>query len=137
MPEIVKLASEKLDTTQFEFKGYTSNETILDFYRDNFVDLFVNVSGSEGIPYSIMEAISAGIPILATDVGGTSESITEDFGYLLSENFEAKDAATIVVKHLNLPSIEHLNKRKSAYQFWQNHFEASKNFEEFYQNISN
>jgi glycosyltransferase involved in cell wall biosynthesis len=137
MPEIVKLASEKLNATQFEFKGYTSNETVLDFYRDNFVDLFVNVSVSEGIPYSIMEAISAGIPILATDVGGTSESITEDFGYLLPKNFEAQYAASIVENHLNLSSGEHLHKRKSAYEFWQNHFEASKNFEEFYKNISN
>ena len=137
MPETVKLASKKLNKTQFEFKGYTVNETVLDFYRDNFVDLFVNVSESEGIPYSIMEAISAGIPILATDVGGTSESITEDFGYLLPKNFEAQFAASIVEKHLNLSSMEHLHKRKSAYEFWQNHFEASKNFEEFYKNISN
>jgi glycosyltransferase involved in cell wall biosynthesis len=137
MSEISKFASEKLSKQQFEFKGYTSNETLLDFYQENYVDLFINVSESEGIPYSIMEAISAGIPILATDVGGTSESINEDFGYLLPENFKAKQAASIVEDHLNLSSTELLHKRKSAYQFWQKHFEASKNFEEFYESISN
>ena len=35
----------------------------------NDFDLFVNMSLSEGIPVSIMEAISFGIPIIATNVG--------------------------------------------------------------------
>jgi len=40
-------------------------------------DIFVNPSHSEGLPTSVMEAASVGMPIIATDVGGTYE-IVED-----------------------------------------------------------
>ena len=39
------------------------------------VDLFLTVSANEGIPVSIMEAQSFGIPVIATDVGGISEIV--------------------------------------------------------------
>lgn len=38
-------------------------------------DIFVNPSYSEGLPTSVMEAASVGLPIIATDVGGTNEII--------------------------------------------------------------
>jgi glycosyltransferase involved in cell wall biosynthesis len=41
-------------------------------------DIFVNPSYSEGLPTSVMEAASVGLPIIATDVGGTREIITTD-----------------------------------------------------------
>jgi len=39
-------------------------------------DIFVNPSYSEGLPTSVMEAASVGLPIVATDVGGTREIIS-------------------------------------------------------------
>ena len=41
-------------------------------------DIFVNPSYSEGLGISVMEAASIGLPIIATDVGGTKEIITTD-----------------------------------------------------------
>ena len=38
--------------------GDLANEAVIEFYRNNPVHLFVNVSESEGLPVSIMEAIS-------------------------------------------------------------------------------
>lgn len=38
-------------------------------------DIFVNPSYSEGLPTSVMEAASVGLPTIATDVGGTREVI--------------------------------------------------------------
>lgn len=48
------------------------NQLVYDFYRNNDVDVFVNLSESEGIPVSIIETISFGVPVVATDVGGNS-----------------------------------------------------------------
>jgi len=45
-------------------------------------DIFVNPSYSEGLPSSVLEASSIGLPIIATNVGGTSEIINDKNGFL-------------------------------------------------------
>jgi len=68
--------------------GRVSNETVQRFYATNRVDLFVNLSRVEGIPVSIMEAMAAGIPVLATAVYGSPEAVIEGRnGFLLPPDF--------------------------------------------------
>src|SRR5262249_13071756 len=45
------------------------------FYRD--LDLFVMISEPAGCPNASLEAISAGLPVVATDVGGASEQVID------------------------------------------------------------
>ena len=85
---LLDMAKEYLPTESFRFLGFLPNAEVKAFYERNSVDLFLNVSESEGVPVSIMEAMSYGIPIIATDVGGTREIVIHSVnGYLLSKNF--------------------------------------------------
>ncbi|HEY8466686.1 MAG TPA: glycosyltransferase [Solirubrobacterales bacterium] len=38
-------------------------------------DAFVNAAYAEAFPYTVIEAMSGGVPVIATDVGGTAEAI--------------------------------------------------------------
>jgi glycosyltransferase involved in cell wall biosynthesis len=49
--------------------------------------VYVLISHWEGFPRSILEALRAGMPSIATNVGGVREAIIEDVtGYLVPEN---------------------------------------------------
>ncbi len=44
---------------------------------------FVLASNNEGLPVALMEALAIGLPVVATDVGGVSEAISNDVNGLL------------------------------------------------------
>lgn len=51
--------------------------------RLNQSDVFVLLSNWEGLPLTILEAMSAGLPIIASDVGGVNETIDKNCGVLI------------------------------------------------------
>ena len=129
--ELLQYAQKMLPNVQYEFKGIVPNNKILDFYAENYVDLFINLSSSEGIPVSIMEALSAGIPVVATDVGGTAEAVNEENGFLIPAEFENADVAEKINAYLSLSDEEKLSYRRRAYEFWRDNYEAEKNYTNF------
>lgn len=46
-------------------------------------NIFILVSQYEGLPLSVLEAMRAGLPIIATNVGGMEEAVTTDNGILV------------------------------------------------------
>lgn len=66
-----------------ELTGAMLPPDVPEHYQARPYDLFLNVSESEGVPVAIMEAMAAGIPALATDVGGTRELVTDATGCLI------------------------------------------------------
>lgn len=49
----------------------------------NDADIFILISNYEGFPLTILEAMSVGLPIIASDVGGVKESVQSTNGYLI------------------------------------------------------
>ncbi|MCC6700606.1 MAG: glycosyltransferase [Fluviicola sp.] len=85
------LNENKTPNLEVELKGHVLNDEVLNWYKTNKATVFVNVSASEGVPVSVMEAMSFGIPVIATDVGGNSEIVNSKNGRLLPADFELSE----------------------------------------------
>jgi len=113
-----------------KFLGYLHNKDVLQFYKDNNIDILINLSSSEGIPVSIMEAFSCSIPAIATDVGGVSEIVNNKNGYLLEKDFDIN----LLISYLNEISLNKnllLEKKQESYNMWQKNYNAQKNYNNF------
>jgi len=113
MKELVKKYGLK---DKFLFEGFVNTDVINELYTNNAVDLFVNTSSSEGVPVSIMEAFAAGVPVLATNVGGTSEIVDDTVGNILPENVTPQELANTILAYTRLEKTEKTKIRDKAYQ---------------------
>jgi glycosyltransferase involved in cell wall biosynthesis len=78
-----QLAHDLRINDQVEFLGFQRD--VQSFYRS--ADLYVLASRSEGLPLSLLEAMSAGLPLVATRVGGVPDVIQDGFsGCLVPSN---------------------------------------------------
>tara|TARA_Y100000996_G_scaffold396496_1_gene362645 strand:+ start:12628 stop:13845 length:1218 start_codon:yes stop_codon:yes gene_type:complete len=99
LENIKKRAQKKLPhNISYKFHGRVSKETIINYFKDNYIDCFINVSEYEGVPLSIMEAMSYGIPIIATDAGATRELVDDKNGLLLRNNFSTEELIGSIYK---------------------------------------
>ncbi len=120
----------------FEFRGQIPNNEVLEFYSRNMVNLFINTSSTEGVPVSIMEAQSYGIPVIATDVGGVHEIISEKTGFLLPVDFSAQYLAEKINVFLTMdPATENVY-RKNCFVNWNDNFNAPSNYQDFIKKVN-
>ncbi len=127
MGEVSESVKRILTEDKFSFAGFVSNQDLMDYYRNTPVDLFVNMSSLEGIPVSIMEAISYGIPAIGCNICGVPEIVNNRTGLLL----DAEVNASIVAKQIsNLlkTSVRDLEYRNEVRNFWKENYWSEKNY---------
>ncbi|WP_422006239.1 glycosyltransferase family 4 protein [Roseivirga pacifica] len=79
----LKASATKLANTVVNFKGYTKD--ILNYYLE--ADFLINGSRSEALGLTLIESISVGLPVIASNVGGIPEVIEDEKqGLLLDYN---------------------------------------------------
>ncbi|MCX7696327.1 MAG: glycosyltransferase [Bacteroidales bacterium] len=116
---------------QYELKGKVSNVDLLNFYKQYEIDLFLSLSDSEGVPVSMMEAISFGVPIVAKPVGGIPEIVINELtGFLLPMSNDVKDMVSTVKKALYFPF-----SKSEIKKFFLNNFNAEVNYTRFVQRL--
>jgi N-acetyl sugar amidotransferase len=120
----------------WEFKGLVSNEKVIEYYKNNQVDLFINTSETEGIPVSIMEALSCSIPCIAPNVGGISEIVNEDVGHLLSSTPNEMEISLAIEKFLKYDAESRNRIRSNSKDLHGKHYHAETNFKRFIADIS-
>jgi glycosyltransferase involved in cell wall biosynthesis len=111
--------------------GSVSNSKVYQFLINQFVDVFINLSDSEGLPVSMMEAQSFGIPVIATDVGGVSEIVNSSNGFLLNKDTDSIQVAEVLQKLYNLKEEDYKRLRKASFQNFYYKFNADKNYFDF------
>jgi len=137
--ELIDLAHRKLgalENVRFEFMGQVPNSELMEFYKKNKVDLFINTSSSEGIPVSIMEAQSFGIPVIATDVGGLKELVIEGTGELIPVNISPEYLAERIQYYINMSEEESVSMRHNAFNNWNLKYNALFNYMNFIEKVN-
>lgn len=123
------LAKRRSPNVSVNLHGYIDNDRLRAFYRETYVDLFINLSASEGLPVSILEAISADIPVIATSVNGTPEAVVPGTSGILVDDRELDDVAGLahdIAQLLVRGGLDQLTPRR----LWEERFDASKNYEQ-------
>lgn len=115
---------------KIEIRGYVPNAEILKFYSENSVDLFISLSTTEGLPISMMEAISYGIPVFAANICGIPELVTEDTGSM----FELEDTMELIARKLQKQLDKEIDSQK-VFNFAKEKFDYRKNYKDFYKQI--
>jgi colanic acid/amylovoran biosynthesis glycosyltransferase len=118
-----KVEAEKNDHLTVNLLGSMIHDEVMEYYKCHRFDVFVNLSTNEGVPVSIMEAISFDIPVIATNVGGTSDVVPKEVGELVSANPTIMEVSTALCKV-----------KESSYlprEFWHTHYNAEVNYTAF------
>ena len=134
--ELVKLTNSKLPKhIVINYIGNITNKEVLNFYKTHHANLFVSLSYSEGLPVSMMEALSFGIPIMSTDVGGCSEICNDNTGILIPKDFDAKKVADKITEFKNSKK-NNLEFRNQCKDYWNKNFSAEINYSHFSKEIA-
>ncbi len=132
-------ASKKLKSKQYKFLGQITNKLILGIYEKHDVDYFINMSDSEGLPVSIMEAMSIGIPVIARDVGGIKEIVDKNTGLLIEDISNMKLVHRLINDEVQgrLYSIgQYEKKHKECIHTWIEKYNANDNYNKFFSDLS-
>lgn len=115
--EIIKLINDKKLNNVF-VHGKKTGKGLLDFYRN--ADVFVLSSNYEGLPLTVLEAMAAGVPVVASDVIGIQE-LVRNIGILVSpptpQNF-AKELDKLINNKKLMVSLAKRGREKARQYNW-------------------
>lgn len=86
-----------------ELIGFVENVYV--FFKK--IDIFVFPSLHEGLPYSVMEAMNAQLPVIATNVGGIVELITNEKEGLVVNTKSSEEIASALERLISEPLLAH------------------------------
>lgn len=109
-----------------DFMGSVPNEDVLTHYADHRPGCLILVSETEGCPVCVQEALSFGMPIIVTDVGGVSETFSGN-GVLLPAQSTADDVAQAIREVVLAPPVLWTSWSRASYRLWSERFDLHRN----------
>lgn len=137
LEKLKSIASNLPSNIQTHFTGTVSNMQVYETYANTPFHCFVNVSKSEGVPVSIMEAMSFHIPVIATAVGGTAELVDENKnGFLLNENYSDTELVQLLHRFAEMQENEYQAFRENARTKFLREYNALPNYRRFVEHLA-
>lgn len=96
---LIEIATRDKLKDNVVFTGYIPTDRTPLYYRA--ADIFVLPSFSEALPLTLLEAGAAGLPIVATDVGGVSDILHDGVNGLITKTKDPEDLAGKIVSLLD------------------------------------
>ena len=129
-------AKKRLKPETCSFEGRIENARLFDWYRNHTVSCFVNLSDSEGVPVAIMEAMSFGVPVIATDAGGTKEIVLHgENGYVVRTSDPVQSIAAACMKMIALSEGDYQKMCAASVRIWNEKANAQQLYRDFYRDI--
>ena len=122
---------QRQSNAEIQFTGWLNPLEIKNFVQTYSINALVLVSETEGLPVAIMEAFSAGIPVIATDVGGVSELVNQENGILLEKNPSIGQLIKAIEGLMNEQKESIQKRREAAHQKYMKKLHLNKNSREF------
>lgn len=99
--ELEEMADEMGIGKHVLFPGFIDN--ISEIY--SFSDIAILSSWSEGLPQSLLQAMAAGVPVIATNVGGVPEVVVHEDSGILIEAGDHEALAEGIIRIINHPDL--------------------------------
>lgn len=74
----------RLLNTDIKFTGWLSNANTIEYLQESMV--FLQTSKWEGLPYSVLEAFSVGLPVVASDIESHRDLMENSYRGFIAEN---------------------------------------------------
>ncbi len=94
--EPAKEHAKELGLTEEQVKFMGFRKDIKNLYKG--ADLYINSSQHEALSYAIIEAMAAGLPVIATDMGGNSDIVNPEAGCGLLVEYDNPDSMAGAMK---------------------------------------
>jgi glycosyltransferase involved in cell wall biosynthesis len=120
---MVGLARNLRVSTQLEFIGW--HDRVADLLAES--QIFVLSTRTEGMPLSLVEAMRAGLPVVATNVGGIPEQVSDGISGLLVDKQNVELLSTALEQLIRDPAL-----RKTMGIAGRRIFEAKFTFQQMY-----
>lgn len=130
-----RLAKEKLgNNVKYSFLGRIQNGDVISYYKENNVNCFITTTSTEGNPVSVQEALSFGIPIIATRVSDIPYMVDGN-GVLLSEDPDGDEIAAAIKTIADMGHDEYIELRKQSYYIYCRDYRADVNHRKFIEEL--
>lgn len=92
------LKCKQANINNVNFLGVKNN--IIDYLKAS--DCFILVSRDEGLPIAILEAMSVGLPIIGTNVGGVPDLVKNNYNGILINNININNIVSAIMNIISL-----------------------------------